>query len=272
MAEKGKCLHDGHRERLRAKVEKGSLKSLETHEVLELLLTYSIPRKNTNDIAHSLLNTFGSFNGVVNADYKDLLKVKGVGSRTALFLTMFPQLFDIYKNKTVKDKRYLRNTHECVEFFRSNYEIKSNESMYAVCVNSMGKCLKVVELAGKDASEVEFNIQELTSNIIDVNTSSIVLFHTHPGGSVSPSLQDINATKDIAHILGVLRISVLDHIILNETEHYSFGTNGDLINIYKTIFKETPGCRGTIKSLFNKIDFSWDNYKSSFDSLFNDKK
>ena len=90
-------MHGGHRQRLKDKVRQNGLTSLSLHEVLELILTYTIPQKDTNQLAHELIDTYGGFSKVLEADYYDLMKNKGVGEETALFLSMLPRLFDIFK-------------------------------------------------------------------------------------------------------------------------------------------------------------------------------
>ena len=95
--------HKNHRSRLKTKVKNHGLECLAYHEVLELLLTYTIPRKDTNPTAHKLIEYFGSFSNVLDANYHDLLKVDGVGPESALFLNFLSQLMEMYnKTKTLK--------------------------------------------------------------------------------------------------------------------------------------------------------------------------
>ena len=75
----GVKLHDGHRDRLRKKFVLGGIDGWPHHEVLELLLFYAIARRNTNDIAHRLIEKFGSFNGVFEAPLAVLKDVDGIG-------------------------------------------------------------------------------------------------------------------------------------------------------------------------------------------------
>ena len=116
---KEKNMHEGHRQRLKDKVRAGGLKVLQDHEVLELLLTYTIPQKDTNPTGHALLSAFGNIANVLNANYKDLTKVKGVGEETALFLSLFPQVFDLYLKEKLDKDVFLRTTSDCINYFRT---------------------------------------------------------------------------------------------------------------------------------------------------------
>ena len=226
--------HEGHRQRLKDKVRNQGLRSLAVHEMLELMLTYTIPRKDTNELAHELIKTFGSISSVLDASKEDLLKVKGVGEETAMFLNMLPDLFEIYKqDKTGFQSLILKTTHQCVEYFRSNYEIKNKEYLYVICLNKSFKIVNRFEIKGIDDCTIKIDMREFAEKIAGNNTSSIIMFHTHPNGDVEPSKQDVETTQNILNVCALLRISFCDHIILNEITHYSFGKYGLVAQMYE---------------------------------------
>ena len=136
-------------ERLKEKVRTGGLKSFSEHEVLEYILTYCIPRKDTNELAHKLINHFDGLSGVLDANIDMLKKVDGVGEETALFLSSLPQLFDSYKiSKSAKTTYKLSTTGDCVKYFRAKYEIKSKEHFYCILLGATCDVIKVFELVG----------------------------------------------------------------------------------------------------------------------------
>ena len=98
-----KNVHDGHRERVRDKIRKGGLPSFQQHEVLEYLLFPFIPRKDTNEIAHALIDKFSSFAGVLNASERDLKSVSGMTDNAALFLSKLPEIMKLYVNDVNSD-------------------------------------------------------------------------------------------------------------------------------------------------------------------------
>ena len=223
--------HSGHRQRLKDKVRKTNLRTLADHEIIELLLTYTIPRKDTNPLAHELLQTFSSLDRVIDANVADLQKVEGVGRETALFFKIISDLFAVYKESKSKDKVKLNSTGACVEYFRKCYEVTANEFMAVVCISKTGNVVGSFYVNGKNDHEINIDIKEFADKINLQNTSSIVLYHTHPHGDVTPSREDVKTTQDIYNICAVLRINVVDHIIFNETEHYSFAKEGVLEEI-----------------------------------------
>lgn len=235
--EEDKSLHAGHRQRLRDKVKNFGLKSLAPHEVLELLLTYTISRKDTNTLAHLLINRFEGFSGVLDTPISELIKQAGVGEETAIFLHMLPDLFEIYKQERIESSRvYLKTTRQCVDFFRSNFEIKGHESLYVVCLNKACKIVNKFEYKGIDDCTINIDLKNLAEQIAINSVASIVLFHTHPNGEAIPSNQDIETTQSILNMCAMLNIAICDHIILNETTHYSFGREGKLKEMYNNFF------------------------------------
>lgn len=217
-----KHMHAGHRQRLKNKVKKKDLSTLEDHEIVELLLTYTIPRKDTNPIAHKLLSTFDSLDKVIDANFNDLQKVQGVGEETALFFKVISQLFAVYKERKGRVDEKLTNTQMCVNYFRKRYVVENNESMLVLCVSKTGNVVGSFDVKGNTDTNVDIDIKSFVDKINMHNTSGIVLFHTHPHGSPAPSQEDIEATQKLYNICAVMGIKLVDHIIVSKTEHYSF--------------------------------------------------
>lgn len=242
---KEKNIHSGHRKRLKDKVKKFSLEALSEHEIIELLLTYSIPRKDTNKIAHNLLNKFGTIAKVINADYQNLLTVDGVGEESALFFKVLRDLIDVYsKSKSIERNWVLKNTANAVDYFRSNFEVKGNERFYILNLSKIGRVISVEEIEGYDDSEVNITTNQIAKIISTKDTKNIVVFHTHPGGSVNPSKADLEATGTIMGVCSALKIKFLDHIIYNEFEYFSFRENLDLDKKFEEfvkLFRELEG-------------------------------
>lgn len=219
--------HKDHRKRLKNKIRKFGTEILEDHELFEALLTYSIPRKDTNPIGHNLLDYFGSFYKVIDADYHDLMKVDGIGPESALFIKVISGAVELY-NKTKADDtiKIIGNTHTAVQYFRNNYKIKENEFMVLVCLNKVKKIVKTNVFKGVSETNVSFDIRQIINSITDAHVHSIILFHTHPGGDVQPSESDISTTQTIINACLFNGIDLEDHIILNESTHFSFSKNG----------------------------------------------
>ena len=226
MSQELKHNHAGHRQRLKDKVRKTRLTTLAEHEIIELLLTYTIPRKDTNPIAHELLKTFSSIDRVIDANVRDLQKVNGVGEETALFFKILSQLFGVYKQSKENYKDKLLTTQQSIEYFRKRHEILADEYMVVVCLSKAGVVNSTFYIYGDCEDEIRIDIKTFADKINQKNTSSIVVFHTHPEGEIEPSMADLKTTQDIFNICSVMKIKLADHIIVNETEHFSFAGKG----------------------------------------------
>ena len=208
--------HAGHRQRLKNKVRMNGLKSLSIHEVLELLLTYTIPQKDTNGLAHELIDKYNGFANVLDADYKDLMNTNGIGEETALFLSIFPDIFELYKKNKAKDQDVkLACPRDCVEYFRKNYELRKTEYLYIIGINNMNKIVKTFEIEGVNDTNINLGLKDFAQMISVKTLTGLILFHTHPNGKVIPSNEDIETTQKIFDICSIMGVSLLDHIILN---------------------------------------------------------
>ena len=101
-----KNLHDGHRERMREKFIADNGK-LFPHEVIEIILYGANKRKDTNAIAHALIDKFGSLSAVFDAPVEELMKVDGVGKQNAVLIKTYPAVFRYYQADKMKDKKKL---------------------------------------------------------------------------------------------------------------------------------------------------------------------
>lgn len=221
--------HAGHRQRLKEKVRKGHLSQLSSHEILELLLTYTIPRRDTNNLAHEIFNAFGSLSGSIDADYEDIKKIKGVGEESALLLKIISELIDIYTEdkKSKQNTAILNTTQKAVQYFRNHYLIKNVEYLHGFCLNKMNKVVSHFEIKGTE-NKIVIDIKDFADKINTKNASGLLLFHTHPDGVVEPSADDVATTQRILNICYVHGIKVMDHIVINENEYYSFRGDGKL--------------------------------------------
>lgn len=214
-------IHKNHRKRIKNKFLKFGLTSFEDHEVLELMLTYVIPRKDTNPIGHNLLNTFGSLNNLLEADIKDIQEVSGMGPESALFIRLLSEFVQRINIKKTDNKLILNTTAKLVRYFRKNFEVGVKEKFYIVCLRKNYLLYKVVEFEG-DESRISFDSREFAQMVAGKDIDAVAIFHTHPSGEARPSDEDKKATTRIKGICKSIGLKFVDHLIFNETEHYSF--------------------------------------------------
>ena len=222
MEQKKKHLHSGHRDRVKNKAIENGIEAWPYHEVLELMLMYSIPQKDVNPLAHELIDTFGSFGAVLDAGYDQLCKVDGIGKGTALFLSLLPDVFTKYRASKNVGAISLNDVGDCVRYFRDTDRVKSNETFYILCLNSRKNLVKVVKVDSPFPSVVNISRTWFAEKILFKSTKSIVIMHSHPNGDSNPSLADVEATKMMINTANLLGIKVDDHIIITDDYFYSF--------------------------------------------------
>lgn len=218
--------HTGHRQRLKEKVLQAGIEYWPSHEIMELILTYTIPYKDVNPLAHELIDTFGSFSGVLDAGYQQLVKIKGVGHETALFLSLLPDLFDKYNASRNMDGIVLDTTLKCVNYFRSINRTSETEALHIFCLNSKKKLVKTIKIENKLESMIRVNLSEFVNQIASKKHKYITLIHNHPNGNCSPSSQDIETTEKLVKTSEAVGIVVDDHIIVADKGYYSFKADG----------------------------------------------
>lgn len=234
--------HSGHRQRLRNKVKSSGLKVLSKHEIMELLLTYTIPRKDTNDFGHNLIERYGSISKVLNADVVDLKKIEGIGESSAFFLNLIGQLFEIVRDEKGAKIHSIKNTGDMVRHYRQNYSIEDKEKFTCFVLSEMGKVESVFGFDGGSATSVEIDKKAFIDNINIKKSNAIIVVHTHPDGDVQPSREDMMATQQLLSISSLLGITFNDHVIINEKTYFSFKEQGLLDNMkdnYSKMFART---------------------------------
>ena len=226
-------LHAGHRKRMREQfLAEGSFDSFPDHKILEMLLFYSIPRADTNELAHSLINTFGTLNAVFDAPYDSLLTVKGMGESSAILLKMIPNIIRTYqKNKTVTAK-YINTADECVQYLRHYFETIKNETLIMVCLNKAYKILRTVVISEGTSDYTHVDIRKILQETLLSNASQVILAHNHPGGLCAPSKADVEVTREIARALRSIRARLANHIIICDNDYFSFASTGKFASFF----------------------------------------
>ena len=181
--------HKGHRQRMRERVQSYGLDSLAEHEALEYVLYLTNAQKDTNGIAHDLIDRFGDFAAVLEASEEELCTVEGVGPSTARMLHLLPQISRYYgRSRTSTTRKRVR---------------------------------AAVWLREGTSDRVSLDIKNVVAAAIKGGTDAVVLCHNHPNGVALPSLEDMDATGSIARALGLVNVHLLDHFILTDTEYFS---------------------------------------------------
>lgn len=237
-------VHSGHRERLREQFFFHG-ESMREHQILELMLSYVIPQKDTNPIAHELINKFGSISQVVDSPIEELMQVKGVSKVVASFLNFQSKFIGIYKKSKANNKPYLKNINDIIEYLKQVIEIGEVERFYYLCLDTKDKLISFREMGVGTDKSVNLSSKEFINNIINYKAHSVALCHTHPCGIATPSIQDKMLTQTIYSLLEGINVKLIDHIILSHDGCYSFFQN-------KILDKNIYSAQNVEKSFANK--------------------
>lgn len=215
MANATENIHKNHRQRLRARYEKYGLASFEEHNILELLLFHSIPRADTNGIAHELINTFGSLYDVLCAPYEELLRVKGVGPASAALIRNVSDTAREANLRRIADspvEDYTRLVMYAAEWFMG----KQAGVVAAVLFNERNEIVHTETLSSSHTIRAVSYANELEKLAAKHNAHRIVLMHNHGNGVMKPSDEDLYLTQQLYNILREKNITILEHLIVHK--------------------------------------------------------
>lgn len=214
-------LHAGHRQRLRLRFAKESLDAFDDHVVLELLLFYAIPQKDTNPIAHRLLKRFGSLSAVLDASIEELRRVDGVGASAATLLHLMPSVARRYQTDRVRSGTVLDSVGKIGEYLLPQFLGRSIETVIVLYLDKKRKLLYLEVLDEGGPAESKIEIRKIIESVVRTNATSVVLSHNHAQGSAFPSTEDVNATEKTAFALGQISVDLIDHVIISGNMFYS---------------------------------------------------
>ena len=221
-------VHDGHRKRRREQFIRHGLDAFADHEVLELLLFYAIGRRDTNPIAHALLDHFGSLPAVFAAPLEELEQVEGMGPHAASLVALLPAIFRRLRLSAEGQNLKLTTTEEMGAYFLDLFFGQRSEVMYQVCLDGKGKVLCCRRLSEGGASAAECSVRRVVEIALRCNAVGVVLAHNHPSGLALPSREDYVATSQVTEALSAIGVRLVDHIIVADQDFVSMAENGSI--------------------------------------------
>lgn len=215
-AEKKKNVNAGHRQRMRERYLAVGLEGFQPHEVLEFLLFYAIPRRDTNKIAHALLEKFKTISGVMEADIEDLMGIDGISENSAVFLKMMPEVFRKYQKSKLTNRISVTKSEEFKAHLSALYVGKVKEQAYVLCLDAnMGIiCEEPVGEGGYNS--VNLSVRAVAEVALRSRCAVIILAHNHPQGNTEPSSADMLFTRRIYNVLRSLDVMLYDHYIVGD--------------------------------------------------------
>jgi DNA repair protein RadC len=207
--------HRGHRERMRDRFIKEGLDNFEPHLILELMLYYAIPQKDTNILAHRLLESFnGSFMRVLDAPLEELIKVDGIGMNTAVLIKMFPEVCRRYLLETSETGKIVKSSEDAAKHMIPMFFGKNFECVALMCLDAKGKVLFCDCVFEGSVNAAAVSVRRVVEICVRYTTTDVIVSHNHPGGVAIPSEQDVMVTRRIAEALRTVGVRLLDHLII----------------------------------------------------------
>ncbi len=224
-------IHAGRRQKLRDRFLNNGLDNFNECEVLEFALGYCIPRQDTNPAAHSLIETFGTLQAVMDADPVALTRAFGIGEQASTFLHFLKEL-SVYLAKHRVNKIKIITPEQAIEYLEPLLRTYTVEQFVVVCLDTAGNVLKVHNITNQELDMVHISVREIISVVTSVKTAQVVLAHNHLNENPEPSLSDMQLTRRLWLTFDNLGIKFLDHIIFADEQSYSFHCSG-LLEVLK---------------------------------------
>lgn len=214
-------MHKGHRGRLKKKFIKYGADSLETHELLELLLYYGIPRKDTNELAHTLIKIFGSLPQVFDAPMSNLLKVTGVGESTAILIRLVSKLSRVYAEKNYKLNSKRPTKTQVEQIILNKFIGRIKEHVVLVLFDAKRNMVFCDVISQGSFGSTGFHIRDIIELALKFNATRAIIAHNHPSGIALPSREDVETTIELKNALKLIEVKLVDHIIVADNDYVS---------------------------------------------------
>ena len=219
-------IHDGHRQRLKNQFLRSGLDGFSEVQALELLLFYCIPRKDTNPIAHALLDRFGSLAQVLEAPVEELMQVENVGEQAATFLHLVTEVGRYYMVNRNSQVKILPSLEACAQYLVPHFYGRRNEAVFLLCLDAKCKVLSCREIGEGSVNSTGISVRKVMECALAVNATTVVLAHNHPSGVAIPSGDDVLTTRRIAAALAAVDIHLADHIVVADGDYVSMAQSG----------------------------------------------
>ena len=218
-------IHDEHRERVRTRFLREGLTNFEEHEALELLLFYAIPRIDTNELAHRLLEDFGSLRRVMEAPPEQLMQTRGIGESAAILLHLVSGLFNKYMISE-QSVTSLGSVEEIGRYLMGRFFGERDEVVMLLCLDARRVPLACRIIHRGSVNAAEISVRKVVEAAIAVNATTVILAHNHPSGIAVPSMEDIVTTRRMGYALNAVQITLEDHLVFADRDFVSIRQSG----------------------------------------------
>jgi DNA repair protein RadC len=232
--------HGGHRQRMRERLKNLGASDFYEHELLEMFLYPVIPMKDTNELAHRLLDTFGSLKNVIYADWKELHKVKGMTEIAALNISLLPEIYNRINYQFELAAEKIDNFEQAKRVACAALSNKTKEEVLIICLDSANKIVRKRIISQGGLKEAYVNTRNIAEEAFRFSADKILVAHNHPSGHLEPSANDLKFTQNLALALAYLDILLIDHIIVSGNNAYSLKKAGIINSIIEEHRQKLP--------------------------------
>lgn len=207
-------MHKDHRKHTKDRFLSEGLDGFEPHNVLELLLFYSIPQRDTNETAHMLINRFGSLSAVFDAPYDDLLTVPGISDHSATLIKLIPAVSRRYAIEKNSKATRLSSIEDIGKYLVARYLGVTEETVLLLLLDNKFGLIDCVKVHEGSVNSSAITMRKLIETALFKRASMVVLAHNHPSGVAIPSSDDLFTTQQVKRAFDLVEIGMLAHIIV----------------------------------------------------------
>ena len=207
-------LHKEHRERMKARFLSDGLDVFDAHNVLELLLFYSIPRRDTNVTAHRLIDKFGSLHSVFDAPYEELLSVEGISEHSATLIKLVPALLNRYSADKNSSRVRISSLDDAGRYLVNRYDGIGVETVYLMLLDNKNDLIDCVKIHEGSVNSSAITTRVLVETALFKHASAAILAHNHPHGIALPSSDDLHTTRAVKSAFDAVGVNMMAHLIV----------------------------------------------------------
>jgi DNA repair protein RadC len=216
----------GHRQRLREKFLDSGLAGFHDYEVIELLLTLAMPRKDCKEAAKAALKRFKTLQGVFEASSRELCEIKGIGEKNQFGISLIKATADRYLNARIVRKDPINNSKDLYDYLTASMRDKSRECFKAVYLDAKNRILATETLFQGTLTASSVYPREVVRAALDHRAAALIFAHNHPSGDPEPSEEDLAITRKLIFACQMMGITVHEHVIIGHNRYFSFADQG----------------------------------------------
>jgi DNA repair protein RadC len=211
-------IHSGHRNRMKSKYLQGGADAFKSHELLEMLLFYCVPRKDTNELAHIIINHFGSLEAVFSASESELMKISGIKENACVLISLVRELNRRCELEKVSDIKKFDTQVKFEEYLKPIFAMQNVEKLYMMMFDNSMRLIDSAFISEGTVNANMFNVRTMVEKAYNAHAANVVIAHNHPNGRALPSQNDIDTTHDLDAAFRIMGINLCEHFIVADNK------------------------------------------------------